>query len=151
MHQWKSYCLTNRCTGMYCPYACPPGQLMAQWDPSAKTYSYPQSMVRYSSRDGLLNIEGANNRGRMEAFTVTRMARSKSHSLRSPTVMMVLELLAARTRLAVRSRFARPSCQVTRQCLSQPSLRACPISQCLIHLTGPELQHSEKNSIFIQS
>lgn len=31
--------------GNYCPYACPPGQVMAQWDPDATTYSYPQSMV----------------------------------------------------------------------------------------------------------
>lgn len=32
------------CTyGSWCPYACPPGQLMGQWDPDAKTYSYPQS------------------------------------------------------------------------------------------------------------
>lgn len=32
------------CTaGMYCPYACPPGQLMAQWDQSATSYTYPQS------------------------------------------------------------------------------------------------------------
>ncbi|KAI5797657.1 hypothetical protein EDC01DRAFT_613918 [Geopyxis carbonaria] len=30
--------------GMYCPYACPSGQLMAQWDPKAKTYEYPQAM-----------------------------------------------------------------------------------------------------------
>ena len=35
------------CTpGKFCPYACPPGQLMGQWDPSATTYSYPASMVR---------------------------------------------------------------------------------------------------------
>ncbi len=34
------------CTaGKYCPYACPPGELMAQWDPDATSYSYPQSMV----------------------------------------------------------------------------------------------------------
>lgn len=32
-------------TGMYCPYACPSGQLMNQWDPSATTYTYPQSQV----------------------------------------------------------------------------------------------------------
>ena len=33
------------CTsGKYCPYACPPGELMAQWDPSATSYAYPQSM-----------------------------------------------------------------------------------------------------------
>lgn len=33
-----------KCTaGMYCPYACPPGQLMNQWDKSATSYTYPQS------------------------------------------------------------------------------------------------------------
>jgi hypothetical protein len=31
--------------GHYCPYACPPGQVMMQWDPSATSYTYPQSMV----------------------------------------------------------------------------------------------------------
>jgi hypothetical protein len=31
--------------GNYCPYACPPGQLSMQWDPSATSYTYPQSMV----------------------------------------------------------------------------------------------------------
>ncbi|KAK6342561.1 hypothetical protein TWF718_007964 [Orbilia javanica] len=30
--------------GMYCPYACPPGYLMGQWDPDAIEYTYPQSM-----------------------------------------------------------------------------------------------------------
>lgn len=35
------------CTrGKYCPYACPSGQVSMQWDPSATSYSYPQSMVR---------------------------------------------------------------------------------------------------------
>lgn len=34
------------CTpGSYCPYACPPGQVMAQWDPEATSYTYPLSMV----------------------------------------------------------------------------------------------------------
>ncbi|MCJ1479763.1 hypothetical protein MMC13_008449 [Lambiella insularis] len=33
------------CTpGMYCPYACPPGQVMNQWDPKATSYTYPASM-----------------------------------------------------------------------------------------------------------
>ncbi|EPS35451.1 hypothetical protein H072_11155 [Dactylellina haptotyla CBS 200.50] len=33
------------CTpGMYCPYACPPGYLMGQWDPDATSYTYPMSM-----------------------------------------------------------------------------------------------------------
>ena len=31
--------------GNYCPYACPPGQMMDQWDPEATSYTYPQSMV----------------------------------------------------------------------------------------------------------
>ncbi|KAJ6256281.1 hypothetical protein Dda_8778 [Drechslerella dactyloides] len=30
--------------GMYCPYACPPGYLMGQWDPEATAYTYPMSM-----------------------------------------------------------------------------------------------------------
>lgn len=30
--------------GKYCPYACPPGQVMAQWDPAATSYTYPVSM-----------------------------------------------------------------------------------------------------------
>lgn len=29
---------------MYCPYACKPGMVMAQWDPDS-TYDYPASMV----------------------------------------------------------------------------------------------------------
>ena len=33
----------------YCPYACPPGQLMAQWDPEATSYTYPQSQVSESA------------------------------------------------------------------------------------------------------
>ena len=33
------------CTpGKYCPFACVPGKVMAQWDPDSK-YSYPESMV----------------------------------------------------------------------------------------------------------
>lgn len=31
--------------GMFCPYACPPGKLMAQWDPKATEYTYPESEV----------------------------------------------------------------------------------------------------------
>jgi hypothetical protein len=34
------------CTpGSYCPYACPSGQVMAQWNPLATSYTYPLSMV----------------------------------------------------------------------------------------------------------
>ncbi|KAI9830831.1 MAG: hypothetical protein M1819_005356 [Sarea resinae] len=40
--------------GNYCPYACPSGQLSAQWDPKATSYTYPQSMNGglYCDNDG---------------------------------------------------------------------------------------------------
>jgi hypothetical protein len=31
--------------GSYCPFACPSGQVMAQWNPAATAYIYPLSMV----------------------------------------------------------------------------------------------------------
>ncbi|KAK9238620.1 hypothetical protein V1525DRAFT_400567 [Lipomyces kononenkoae] len=43
------------CTaGSWCPYACPSGQLMAQWDPAATSYTYPQSQYGglYCGDDG---------------------------------------------------------------------------------------------------
>lgn len=34
----------QQCTaGSWCPYACKPGQLMGQWDPSVTSYTYPGS------------------------------------------------------------------------------------------------------------
>jgi len=36
--------------GKYCPYACVPGKVMAQWQPNSK-YVYPESMVRVLGRD----------------------------------------------------------------------------------------------------
>lgn len=40
--------------GHYCPYACPPGQVMMQWDPAATSYTYPLSMNGglYCDHDG---------------------------------------------------------------------------------------------------
>ncbi|KAK5307067.1 hypothetical protein LTR99_000035 [Exophiala xenobiotica] len=43
------------CTpGNYCPYACPPGEVMMQWDPTATAYTYPKSMNGglYCDEDG---------------------------------------------------------------------------------------------------
>ena len=62
--------------GGYCPYACPPGEVMMQWDPSATTYSYPESMVSNPT----FIMTQANFR-RMEVFTATTMATSRSRSL----------------------------------------------------------------------
>jgi hypothetical protein len=33
--------------GSYCPFACKPGMVMAQWDPDS-TYTYPASMVQHA-------------------------------------------------------------------------------------------------------
>ena len=45
------------CTpGSYCPYACPSGQVMAQWDPAATSYTYPLSMVCYNYSDVLVIV-----------------------------------------------------------------------------------------------
>ena len=44
----------QECTaGTYCPYACPPGQVMAQWKPGS-TFTYPSSMDGgiYCNQDG---------------------------------------------------------------------------------------------------
>ncbi|CUM63081.1 uncharacterized protein PRCAT00000646001 [Priceomyces carsonii] len=48
----------QKCTsGNYCPYACPPGKLMAQWDKSAKSYTYPESQNGglYCNDDGTVS------------------------------------------------------------------------------------------------
>lgn len=55
--------------GSWCPYACPPGQLMNQWDPSVTSYSYPGSQngglycnengELEAKRDGSYCVDGA--------------------------------------------------------------------------------------------
>ena len=43
------------CTpGKFCPFACPPGKLMNQWDPEAVSYTFPKSMNGglYCNEDG---------------------------------------------------------------------------------------------------
>jgi len=45
------------CTpGSYCPIACPSGQVMAQWDPAATSYTYPLSMVTHFVFSRLIGI-----------------------------------------------------------------------------------------------
>lgn len=58
--------------GSYCPIACPSGQMMAQWDPSAT--SYP-SMVSDTH-----DVDSCADSYRMAAFTATRMETCKSHT-----------------------------------------------------------------------
>lgn len=76
--------------GMYCPYACPPGQLMAQWDPKATSYSYPESMVS-SPMPSVMLVGKVIDFGRMADFTATMMERLRSLSQISQCAMMALE------------------------------------------------------------
>ncbi|CDK29744.1 unnamed protein product [Kuraishia capsulata CBS 1993] len=45
-------------SGTWCPFACPPGQLMNQWDSSVTSYSYPGSQHGglYCNDDGELEV-----------------------------------------------------------------------------------------------
>lgn len=79
----------QKCTaGSYCPYACPSGQLMAQWDTDAKSYSYPDSQngglhcnqdgtvsKPFSNKpycmDGKGTVQAKNNAGSSVAFCQT--------------------------------------------------------------------------------
>jgi hypothetical protein len=73
------------CTvGSYCPFACPPGQVMAQWNPQATSYTYPQSMVCLD----VAERKRIANRSRMVDVIVTRMDKSTSHSPTSRIVWM---------------------------------------------------------------
>lgn len=69
--------------GNYCPYACPPGQVMAQWDPEATSYTYPQSMVGTALQPSFILILTGS---RTEASIATRMGMLRSRSRISPTV-----------------------------------------------------------------
>jgi Beta-glucosidase (SUN family) len=62
----------------WCPYACPSGQVMAQWNPLATSYTYPLSQVRSLSTTLQLDTEFR----RMEVCFATSLGPFKS---RSPT------------------------------------------------------------------
>ena len=67
--------------GSYCPYACPPGQVMAQWDPDATSYTYPQSMVRSVPRAWQFMLTIA------ERGPVLRSKRNYSQTISRSTVL----------------------------------------------------------------
>ena len=76
------------CTaGSYCPFACPPGQVMAQWNPQATSYTYPQSMVCMTSR-----IKNRANLSRMVVAIATRVVKPANLSQINRTVWMGREL-----------------------------------------------------------
>lgn len=77
----------QKCTpDSFCPYACPSGQVMAQWNPQAKNYPDPKSMVcsPYTTKKSMLISS------RMVDCTATRRERSASRSMTSHIVLMEL-------------------------------------------------------------
>ena len=66
----------------WCPYACPPGQVMAQWNPAATSYVYPLSMVSFLPDTCTDNAEFH----RTEGCTATPVETSKSRFPISHTV-----------------------------------------------------------------
>lgn len=104
----------------YCPYACPPGQLMAQWDPTATTYTYPQSQVGPLCSSAQLPIGPKHvliyPRNRTVGYTATQTARSRSLSRRNHIAWTDQGRSDAGTRLRRTSPFVRRSCRGTRPC-----------------------------------
>ena len=99
--------------GNYCPYACPSGQMMAQWDPSATSYSYPKSQVGLCV---LSTYPAKLTAARMVVFTATPMAVYLSRFLINLTVWTAPETLELTTRPAILSHFVKPFYQETRPC-----------------------------------
>ncbi|KAK9455477.1 hypothetical protein V1511DRAFT_497847 [Dipodascopsis uninucleata] len=68
------------CTaGSWCPYACPPGQVSLQWDPSATSYTYPQSQYGglYCNDDGTVS-KGFSDKAYCQDGTGTVSAQSSA-------------------------------------------------------------------------
>lgn len=72
--------------GNYCPYACPPGQVMAQWDPDATAYSYPKSMVCVVLLS--VRLEKFSCEFRTAGFTAINTERLASRSQKNPIASM---------------------------------------------------------------
>jgi hypothetical protein len=72
--------------GSYCPFACPSGQVMAQWNPAATAYIYPLSMVGH--RLCFFDFVVCTDLCRMVDCSAVPLARSPSLSPINPTVLM---------------------------------------------------------------
>ena len=100
--------------GNYCPYACPPGQVSMQWDPSATSYTYPKSMVsnaeKIASRSSVLMCS------RMVDCIATITEIFRSHFLIGRTAKAPVPISVYRTERVVSCRSAKPSFPATKPC-----------------------------------
>lgn len=75
--------------GSYCPIACKPGMVMAQWDPDS-SYTYPASMVSYYQKtEKRITLFLTANSLRTEDCSAITVAMSTSLSLTSLTALRV--------------------------------------------------------------
>lgn len=100
--------------GNYCPFACPPGQVSMQWDPSATSYSYPKSMV--SKADPAPSQLSVLMRHRMADCIATITEISRSHFPIDRTAKAPVPISVYRTEREVWCRSARPSFPAMRPC-----------------------------------
>jgi hypothetical protein len=106
------------CTaGTWCPFACPPGEVMNQWNPLVTSYVYPGSMVSlppaFCCTCSLVLTRPFRSK---EVFIVMRMATSTTHSLERHCVLQEPELWRLRMSAARTSLSARPSYLETKPC-----------------------------------
>ena len=104
--------------GGYCPYACPPGQVMAQWDPDATAYTYPQSMVRLCPchDQHVDQKELTFFSPRTEACIAIRADKSRNRSPTNRIASMARGMWDARTRPRGTLPFAKPFFPETKPC-----------------------------------
>ena len=103
----------------YCPYACPPGQLMAQWDPKATAYIPDQSQVcpspvrrRSKGRESTDRIPLCS----VVDFIVIRVGMFPNHFLINHIVLTERAPWVVQIRPTGMWPFVRRSCRVTRPC-----------------------------------
>lgn len=126
-------------SGLYCPYACPPGQVMAQWDPKATSYTYPQSMVG----DGANLCTRKANWCRMVVCTAAMMARRRSPFPISHTVSTVSAPSRCRISLTMSSPFARRCCPVMSPWSFPQPFKMNRSWRCPAQIIGARLLRSE--------
>lgn len=98
--------------GNYCPYACPPGQVSVQWDPTATSYTYPQSMVSVPQHQPRHVL----TRYRTVVYTVIRTVRFPNHSLTNRTASLLLRTSASSITVEALSHSVRQSYLATKPC-----------------------------------
>ena len=99
--------------GNFCPFACPSGQVMAQWNPAATSYIYPLSLVGHNE---ILQLVAYTDLCRMVDYSAVSAARSASRSPTSPTAWTGPTQLEPRICALESCRSARRSCPETRPC-----------------------------------